>query len=191
MVLVWNAVELNHRAKFPNAKYPIPKRSTLRSLISLLVVLASVVLVTGTLVTGSGPHSGAETEQTKDIFQNLAVDSASFGNQEVEVKRLPFDVPDVARVHAIAVIIFLVVLTYLLLRIRRSNKNRHVLLYAQNLLTVTVLQGALGYTQYFTDVPALLVGFHIAGAVAVWIMTLRLHLAVRLPTVTTTGEVRA
>ena len=78
-------------------------------------------------------------------------------------------------------IVFLVVMTYVVFRISQSAKTKYVFSQAQNLLTVTVLQGAIGYTQYFTDVPALLVGFHIAGAVAVWIMTLRLYLAFRLP----------
>ena len=78
-------------------------------------------------------------------------------------------------------IVFLIVMTYVVFRISQSAKNKYVFSQAQNLLTVTVLQGAIGYTQYFTDVPALLVGFHIAGAVAVWIMTLRLYLAFRLP----------
>ena len=72
-------------------------------------------------------------------------------------------------------------MTYTVFRISRIAKTKHVFPRAQNLLTVAVLQGAIGYTQYFTDVPALLVGFHIGGAVAVWIMTLRLNLAFRLP----------
>jgi cytochrome c oxidase assembly protein subunit 15 len=46
---------------------------------------------------------------------------------------------------------------------------------------VIVAQGALGYVQYFTGVPALLVGFHIAGAVAVWWVTLELALAFTAP----------
>ena len=44
------------------------------------------------------------------------------------------------------------------------------------LLSVLVAQGAIGYTQYFTDVPALLVGFHVAGATALWISVLSFHL---------------
>jgi cytochrome c oxidase assembly protein subunit 15 len=38
------------------------------------------------------------------------------------------------------------------------------------------LQGAVGYAQYFTGVPALLVGIHIVGALAVWIAAVRLNL---------------
>jgi cytochrome c oxidase assembly protein subunit 15 len=38
---------------------------------------------------------------------------------------------------------------------------------------VAVLQGGIGYLQYFTEVPPLLVGLHVAGATLVWVMTLR------------------
>ena len=181
MVLVWNAVELNHRAKFSTINYPKTQRSSLCTLCSLLVILASLVLVTGTLVTGSGPHSGAETTQTKEALQDLQGSALELEQANFEVKRLPFDVPDVTRIHAITMIVFLIAMIYTALRIQRLFRNRPVFSQAQNLLTVTVLQGAIGYTQYFTDVPALLVSFHIGGAVAVWIMTLKLYLAIRLP----------
>ena len=189
MVLVWNAVELHHRAKFSMGLPPQPAWTPLRSLSSLLVLLASGVLVTGTLVTGSGPHSGAETTQTKEALENFQEGALHLNTESFEVKRLPFDVPDVARIHAITMIVFLIVMTYTVFRISRIAKTKYVFSQAQNLLTVAVLQGAIGYTQYFTDVPALLVGFHIAGAVAVWIMTLRLYLAFRLPIEPNTKQV--
>ena len=189
MVLVWNAVELHHRAKFSVGLPPQPTWTPLRSLSSLLVLLASGVLVTGTLVTGSGPHSGAETTQTKEALENFQEGALDLNSESFEVKRLPFDVPDVARIHAITMIVFLIVMTYTVFRISRIAKTKYVFSQAQNLLTVAVLQGAIGYTQYFTDVPALLVGFHIAGAVAVWIMTLRLYLAFRLPIEPNTKQV--
>ncbi|MAW92410.1 MAG: cytochrome oxidase assembly protein [Acidimicrobiaceae bacterium] len=189
MVLVWNAVELHHRAKFSVGLPPQPAWTPLRSLSSLLVLLASGVLVTGTLVTGSGPHSGAETTQTKEALENFQEGALHLNSVSFEVKRLPFDVPDVARIHAITMIVFLIVMTYTVFRISRIAKTKYVFSQAQNLLTVAVLQGAIGYTQYFTDVPALLVGFHIAGAVAVWIMTLRLYLAFRLPIEPNTKQV--
>ena len=44
------------------------------------------------------------------------------------------------------------------------------------LLAALVAQAAVGYTQYFTGVPALLVGVHIAGATAVWVAVLRFNL---------------
>jgi cytochrome c oxidase assembly protein subunit 15 len=36
-------------------------------------------------------------------------------------------------------------------------------------LIASVLQGAIGYTQYFTGLPELLVAFHILGSVLVWL----------------------
>jgi cytochrome c oxidase assembly protein subunit 15 len=39
-----------------------------------------------------------------------------------------------------------------------------------------VAQAAVGYTQYFTDVPAALVGVHVLGSLIVWVTVLRLHL---------------
>ena len=44
-----------------------------------------------------------------------------------------------------------------------------------------VAQGAIGYVQYFTGVPVVLVGLHIAGAVAVWTSALRFHLGLAAP----------
>ncbi len=43
-------------------------------------------------------------------------------------------------------------------------------------LAVSVAQAAIGYIQYFNDIPAVLVGFHIAGATAVWAATLNYYL---------------
>jgi cytochrome c oxidase assembly protein subunit 15 len=49
------------------------------------------------------------------------------------------------------------------------------------LLWVAVAQGVIGYTQYFTGVPVMLVAVHIVGAVTVWLMALRLVLTCRAP----------
>ena len=37
------------------------------------------------------------------------------------------------------------------------------------LAAVTVAQAAIGYTQYFTGVPEVLVGLHVLGASVLWI----------------------
>ena len=99
----------------------------------------------------------------------------------LEVERLPFDVPDVARVHGIAVLLFLAAALWLALRLRHGDAPADLFGRAQSLITVVVLQGALGYTQYFLDVPALLVGVHVAGSIVVWVVALNLHLNVRHP----------
>ena len=56
---------------------------------------------------------------------------------------------------------------------------------------VGLLQAAIGYIQYFNDVPALLVGVHVAGATALWAMTVWLVLARRRPLVPPSRRVAA
>jgi heme a synthase len=49
------------------------------------------------------------------------------------------------------------------------------------LLVVLVAQAGIGYTQYFTGVPALLVGIHVLGAALVWVAVVRVQLALSAP----------
>ncbi len=42
---------------------------------------------------------------------------------------------------------------------------------------LALLQGGIGYVQYFNDVPAVLAGVHVAGATALWVATVWLILA--------------
>jgi cytochrome c oxidase assembly protein subunit 15 len=122
-----------------------------------LLVLASLVLVTGTVVTGAGPHSG--------------------GGKGDEITRIDLRIPDVARVHGTAVMVFLVVAIATVLVARRDRAPDPVMRSLTLLLVVLVAQAAVGYTQYLTDIPPLLVGIHIAGATAVWSATVWSYLS--------------
>jgi cytochrome c oxidase assembly protein subunit 15 len=75
---------------------------------------------------------------------------------------------DVVRVHSIPVWVLVALTVYLAVK----TKHRAVTV----LLAVEIAQGAIGYTQYFTGVPALLVAVHVVGALAVWIAALRVKL---------------
>ena len=44
-------------------------------------------------------------------------------------------------------------------------------------------QGLIGFVQYFTGLPVVLVGLHMAGACAVWLATLAVADGLRRPTV--------
>jgi cytochrome c oxidase assembly protein subunit 15 len=66
---------------------------------------------------------------------------------------------------------------------RRGDADHEVGQRLHTLLVVLVAQAAIGYWQYFTGVPALLVGFHVFGAACVWVAVLRVSLAVRPPAV--------
>jgi cytochrome c oxidase assembly protein subunit 15 len=111
-----------------------------------------LVLVLGTVVTGSGPHSGD-------------VDT---------LVRTGFDVRFVSWMHADAVMFFvgLVIAMSVAVRLANGGADRHVddaerrrLRTAWNaVLLVTVLQGVIGYVQYFTALPEVLVILHMLGA---------------------------
>ena len=156
MVLVFNAVVLHHRAgdharPGPRAVVPLVRRLT-----GLLTGLAVVVLASGTLVTGTGPHTGS---------------------REDPIARLPFAVREVARVHGTTVVLVLIVVATLTLAVRRHVPSGDPLQQAVRWLVATVVtQAAIGWTQYFTGVPVVLVGLHVAGATALWMVVVKLRL---------------
>jgi heme a synthase len=144
----------------PVAAAPRPRAATpaLVGAVRGLVAAGCLVLITGTIVTGSGPHAGDE-----------------------RAHRLPFQVHDVARVHGIAMVIFLATTLWVIRRADRGDAAPAVSSRLHILLVVLVGQAAIGYWQYFTGVPALLVGFHVFGATLVWVCLLRVLLAVVWP----------
>jgi heme a synthase len=108
-----------------------------------------VALAAGTATTGAGPHAGAKA-----------------------AARLRVPLTDMTRVHS-AIILVLVGLTITTLwSAARTNAPEKAQARGRLLLLAMVVQGAIGYTQYFSHLPALLVGLHIAGATTVWIATL-------------------
>ena len=94
---------------------------------------------------------------------------------------MPFTVHASAQVHGIAMIAFLVTTLATLWRIRSERAPASVARSAEALLGVLVLQAAVGYTQYFTEIPPLLVGLHVLGATIVWIAVLQLLLGLSAP----------
>ncbi len=158
MVLLANAVVLHHRAGRPGGPTRPAVGRDLLALGRLEVATAGLAIFLGTIVTSSGPHGGDE-----------------------DAERLPFLLPDVTRLHGIAVVLFLAVTLVTLWRLHKAGVDRRILRRSEVLLAVLVAQAAIGYVQYFAGVPALLVGFHVAGAAAVWVAVLRLHLAFSVP----------
>jgi heme a synthase len=163
MILVADAVLLHHRAGWPDTAQS-SRANDLRPLGSWLVAWAAVVLLLGTVVTGSGPHAGSNEGQV--------------------VERLPFVVRDVARLHGTAVWILLALALYSVWRAHRDRAPADVQTRGTVLLVVLCAQGAVGYIQYFNNVPPLLVAIHIAGATALWISVLRFRLSLVSPTET-------
>jgi cytochrome c oxidase assembly protein subunit 15 len=123
-----------------------------------LVGAAAVVVLTGTVVTAAGPHAGDES-----------------------ARRLDVAVADVARVHGTSVVLLLLLTLATLWVADRTSAPEVVQTSLRTFLVVLVVQGAIGYVQYFTGVPAALVGAHVLGAVGVWIAVLRVSLVTREP----------
>jgi len=121
-----------------------------------------VVILTGTVVTGAGPHSGASSNYH-------------------DIRRLPITAHDAARIHGLAMIAFLGATIWVLVQLRRHGAPESLRATGNRLLVVLVLQAAIGYTQYFTGVPPALVAIHVLGACLVWISALWFALGMRVP----------
>ncbi len=158
MVILWNAVVLHHRAGRGDGPVQPRVDPSLVSLARLIFAAGALVVFTGTIVTASGPHAG---------------DSAA--------ARLDFFLPDVARVHGLSVVVLGALSLLLAWGLWRTHAPPPVQRSARILLGVLAAQAAVGYTQYFTGVPALLVGVHILGAVLVWTAVVSLNLVVSQP----------
>jgi len=121
----------------------------------LLTAAVAMVLVLGTTVTGTGPHSG----------------------DKEAADRLPFDLETVTQIHADLVFVVVGLTIGLLLAVRASGTPGPLAGHLRVLLGVVLVQGGVGYAQYVTDLPVLLVGVHVLGACLVWIGTVRTLLA--------------
>jgi cytochrome c oxidase assembly protein subunit 15 len=119
----------------------------------LMLASAAVVILLGTIVTSSGPHGG-----------------------DPKAKRLDLSLHQVARLHGTAVLLFLAVSVVTLWTMVRADAPDGVVRRGEALLVAVLVQGAVGYVQYFTGVPAALVVVHIALASAVWALAIRFHL---------------
>ena len=127
-----------------------PSRTRESMMTRTLVALTLVAIVTGTVVTGTGPHAGDE-----------------------EAPRFAFEISSVARVHGASVLLTLATAVVLGL-ILRSSAARRLRQAFESFLFIALLQGGIGYLQYFTGVPVPLVALHVALSVAVWLSVLQL-----------------
>jgi cytochrome c oxidase assembly protein subunit 15 len=158
---VWNALVLLQRAGEPDgggARRRVDATGRFVAGARVLVAAAMVVLATGTVVTGSGPHAGDE-----------------------RADRLALEVGTVARAHGLTMIAFLAVTLALIRMAHRGEAGPRVVQRLHDLLVVLVAQAAVGYWQYLTGIPALLVAVHVLGATLVWIAVLRVWLSLHAP----------
>jgi cytochrome c oxidase assembly protein subunit 15 len=116
------------------------------------------VLIAGTLVTAAGPHGG-----------------------DAKARRLGWPLVDLARVHGASVDLLVTAVGVLVVLLVRAGAPRRTLNAVSLTLLAMVAQATLGYVQYFERIPALLVGFHVFGAVLVFVAVQQLQFEVLPP----------
>jgi cytochrome c oxidase assembly protein subunit 15 len=151
IVLIAGAQSLLTKARTPYVRKNLGK-NTLHALARTHVLLTFIVVVMGTLVTGSGPHAG-----------------------DVASPRFGFDVRTIAWLHADLVIALLgLSLAYFISALTPSATKRLLKFF----FLAALLQGAIGYIQYFLGLPELLVAIHMLGSTLVWISAWKVWISV-------------
>jgi len=149
--LIAGAVSIVARGRSPLISIR-PTEIKVKVLAHAQVLLTFVVIVIGTLVTGSGPHAG-----------------------DLDAPRLKLDERAISWLHADAVIALLGVSLALLVlsEISPETKRRVKFFFA-----ATLGQGLVGYAQYVLGLPELLVIAHVLGSTLVWIASWRIWLSI-------------
>ncbi|MFB9376396.1 heme A synthase [Kineococcus gynurae] len=160
MLLVSAATVLWTRGREPAGPREAGVRREVRGAAWLAAALLGAVLVVGTVVTGAGPHSGDAEEPA----------------------RFMLDPRTVSWLHADLVMGFtgLVIGLVVALRVLPSAPPR-ARRASVVLLVATLAQGLVGYTQYFTGLPWVLVAVHMAGACVLVVAMVRVLTAMTRP----------
>jgi cytochrome c oxidase assembly protein subunit 15 len=137
-----------------------PARPLVRREVRLLafgvVGTIALMLAAGTVVTGTGPLAGARS-----------------------APRYPLPLAGVTQLHADIGWLLGGLLVALILALRLAAAPRRAVRLAWLLVALIGMQGAVGYAQYFSGLPAGLVWVHVTGATAIWVTVLLLPYALR------------
>lgn len=132
-------------------------RPELRWLSAALLAVTGLMLAAGTVVTGTGPLAGAAS---------------------VPRYRLPLE--GVTQFHADIGWLLGGLTLAMVVGLRFAEAPPDAVRFGWLLLGMIGLQGAIGYAQYFSGLPAGLVWVHEIGATAIWIIALRLFFSLRI-----------
>lgn len=146
MAMVWLSVLLYVKVGEPDsgvAATRVPK--PLRQLTALSGVALAAVLVTGTLVTGAGPHAG-----------DKSLDRV--------IPRLEVEILTLVHMHSSLLVAYLSLVVALGFGLAAVRAARPVMVRLGVLVALVCAQGLVGAVQFFTGVPAALVAVHVAGA---------------------------
>jgi heme a synthase len=121
--------------------------------VKIVTLVGFSVITLGTITTGSGPHSGDEI-----------------------AARFNLDLRVIAWLHADTVLLFIGLIIGLLVITKLNSESNHLYKMTRTLFIICLLQGFIGYVQWFNDLPWLLVSLHVIGAVITWIAIANLAL---------------
>jgi len=141
MVLVSLSAYLLYRVSEGDEAPVALVRKEIRLLAWGTAALGVIVLILGTVVTGSGPHSG-----------------------DAATPRFGFDPRTISWLHADTVMLFVGLVVAVLLAVHLTATDPRPGRFWHAVLGITVLQGLVGYTQYLTGLPEVLVMVHMLGA---------------------------
>ena len=141
IVLVPLATALWLRTRLDEGAPYLSPRPTLRNFSLAILIVAFATLAIGTLVTGSGPHGG-----------------------DPKAGRTGLDPGFISQLHADAVFLLVGLTVALIVLVNVLNVRASAKRAAYILFGVELAQGVIGYAQYFTGLPIVLVGLHMLGA---------------------------
>jgi cytochrome c oxidase assembly protein subunit 15 len=131
--------------RMTDARLPAPSAPRPALLLAWSTAAAcALVLYVGTVVTGSGPHAGDEKAPRN-------------GLSPLQLSQL----------HADLVFLFVGLTLGLFFVLWATGARPEALGAVRLLLIAEIAQGAIGFVQYFTDLPIVLVGFHMLGAAVI------------------------
>jgi len=150
IILIAGATSLRAQRYAPSVKIQAP--ALVKKIATAHIFVTFLVLILGTVVTGSGPHAGDAT-----------------------AARFPFDLRTVAWLHADVVIALLgITFGFFVVHEVSAHTKKRLKIF----LAIALSQGLIGYVQWFKDLPEILVGLHLAGSTLVWIASWRIWLSV-------------
>lgn len=157
-VVLVAALVLHKRAGEPEGPYEPAVAPMSLAAVRAIVAGGILAVASGTVVTNTGPHGGDE-----------------------DARRFGLSLLGVVRLHSVIVLATLTLTLGLVWRLRRHSDRGVLYRPLEAFIAAGAAQGAIGYWQWFTKLPALVVGFHIAGATAVIVTLTRLLLVTRRP----------
>ena len=151
--IVLVAISVKIYAYFNNQRTSKVLPKIVDNYVKIVTLVGLAVIVLGTITTGSGPHSGDEI-----------------------AARFNLDIRVIAWLHADSVLLFVGLVIGLLVITRINTESKQIYKINRTLFIICLVQGFIGYVQWFNGLPWILVSLHVIGAVITWIAIANLAL---------------